>query len=608
MSRNGGMSEIGKRFRRLIDGHYSNRKIIIFLFFFCGFLLYFGPSFIQWLFSKDHGPVEAFEDHCMNERLANFHADAAAYDAAIIEYNGASEGEVINRYLPYVGNGILAVQTIPFNGRLFIKQGRTLSLDAQWDPLIAIIPDNNIQREATVMHFTHGIVYRYQCIKDGYHVTNQYYAHRIMDGIFVQDISISNPSSLSQKVTLQLSANQYWTDIKPANIQMDGIIHKYSITSGYVHLSDSNQIIVVSVVYAIPPKSVVIKPRSTTKLQFLTSVSYSNSPQTISQYANERKITEKNALKAIKKAISLQQQQQGIREQHVNIWQSYWHSGLSISESKAKDVLNGDKINSTIYYILSQIAQGIPDVEKSTSNNEGCYRGHHTLDAPRLWKDTSTIEGVNAIVKAWLITLEKQGCHRLITGGPSAVQQAIILSLGGLRFSNQHLEFNIDPQYLHRNYLFRRINYGNITHVNISVIVGEDNRAVLSVALDQSDSDYYGCDAGCLDSPVPLSQLYTNFPVKLTKPLTAILYITSDYQHMQDLRNALHVHEVEEAPAHDHHVMALHKHGHQLGGLPTFFWISICFLIIVFHMFLCKIIITEYCGHQDRQRTRYSKP
>lgn len=92
----------------------------------------------------------------------------------------------------------------------------------------------------------------------------------------------------------------------------------------------------------------------------------------------------------------------------------------------------------------------------------------------------------------------------------------------------------------------RRINYGNITHVNISVIVGDDNRAVLSVALDQSDSDYYGCDAGCLDSPVPLSQLYTNFPVKLTKPLTAILYITSDYQHMQDLRNALHVHEVEE--------------------------------------------------------------
>lgn len=64
--------------------------------------------------------------------------------------------------------------------------------------------------------------------------------------------------------------------------------------------------------------------------------------------------------------------------------------------------------------------------------------------------------------------------------------------------------------------------------------------------MDKSDSIYYGCDAGCLDAPVPLDQTYTTFPVKLTKPLTAILYITSDHQHMQDLRNALHVHEVDD--------------------------------------------------------------
>ena len=93
---------------------------------------------------------------------------------------------------------------------------------------------------------------------------------------------------------------------------------------------------------------------------------------------------------------------------------------------------------------------------------------------------------------------------------------------------------------------FRRISYGNVTHLNISVTVREDNRAVLGVALDKSDSVYFGCDAGCLDAPVSLSQSYTNFPVKLTKPLTAILYITSDYQHMQDLRNALHVHAVDD--------------------------------------------------------------
>ena len=92
----------------------------------------------------------------------------------------------------------------------------------------------------------------------------------------------------------------------------------------------------------------------------------------------------------------------------------------------------------------------------------------------------------------------------------------------------------------------RQIKYGNVTNLNITVTVNEDNRAVLGVAVDKSDSAFFGCQAGCEETPVQLSQSYTNFPVKVTKPLTAILYITSDQQHMQDLQNALHVKEVNE--------------------------------------------------------------
>lgn len=36
------------------------------------------------------------------------------------------------------------------------------------------------------------------------------------------------------------------------------------------------------------------------------------------------------------------------------------------------------------------------------------------------------------------------------------------------------------------------------------------------------------------------------FPVKLTEPLTAILYITQDKEHMTELRHAIHVKEVAE--------------------------------------------------------------
>lgn len=48
-----------------------------------------------------------------------------------------------------------------------------------------------------------------------------------------------------------------------------------------------------------------------------------------------------------------------------------------------------------------------------------------------------------------------QGCHNLIKAGASGVMQAMVLSIGSLRFSNHHLEFNMHPSYLHRDFIFR---------------------------------------------------------------------------------------------------------------------------------------------------------
>lgn len=185
----------------------------------------------------------------------------------------------------------------------------------------------------------------------------------------------------------------------------------------------------------------------------------------------------------------------------------------------------------------------------------------------------------------------------------------MVLSFGGFRFSNQHLEFDIHPKFLHRDMHFRRLNYGNLTHINVTVSVNEDNKAVLFVSVDREDkfSTYYACDGGCL-APEQISQSQKQFAVKLTDPLTSILYITADKQHIEDLRHALHVKEVVEAPAHQSHLIALHKHGHSLGGLPTLFWFSICAIIIIFHVFLCKLIVKEYCEPPDKVRYRVLKP
>lgn len=366
-----------------------------------------------------------------------------------------------------------------------------------------------------------------------------------------------------------------------------------------------------------------LKKRGTTNLELLTTVSYSE-PVTRAVYETgilKAKI-EKSAIEAMEKALQEavhdKDDYYDFRRQHIKAWNGLWATGFQISTSKAENSLNGDRINSTIYAVLSHVRayefeesitpQKKESIARALTYAEGCYDGHHTLEAENLWREMSTMEIVNDVVTSWLLTLEKKGCHNLIRAGASGMVQAMVLSFGSFRFSNQHLELRIHPKYLHRDYHFRRLNYGNMTHVNLTIEVTEDNKAVMYLALDRSDGSYYACDAGCLHEPVALSQIRRIFPVKLTDPFTAILYITSDKEHIEELHHAIHVKEVMEAPAHENHVLALHRHGHKLGSLPALFWVSVCAIIIIFHIFLCKLIAKEYLDPPDKMRYRYSKP
>ena len=147
-----------------------------------------------------------------------------------------------------------------------------------------------------------------------------------------------------------------------------------------------------------------------------------------------------------------------------------------------------------------------------------------------MWKVPSTITQLNDLVRTWLLTLELSGCAAMLQAGlyylssnsmilsivlfyfhnfmlltgADGVLQSMMLSLGGLQFKNHHLEFRTHPKDLHRDYFWRRLNYGNQTHLNLSVIVGDDNKAQLHAALDRNDKPYYACDAGCLDPPLKL--------------------------------------------------------------------------------------------------------
>jgi len=66
-----------------------------------------------------------------------------------------------------------------------------------------------------------------------------------------------------------------------------------------------------------------------------------------------------------------------------------WQSGFTISYSRAADALNGDKINSTIYYVLSNVPAPLHDtktspelaleLKKTLHYPDQCYKEHTSL-------------------------------------------------------------------------------------------------------------------------------------------------------------------------------------------------------------------------------------
>lgn len=614
------LGEYIRKGKRCLDWNLTYKKIFFILLCFTFIFLYVGSSIFRFLF-RHRVEIKDPLSRCMDDRLTPFYLQNSEFNANI-RHNPSLPEE--NSFIPYVGNGYFGIE-IQSDAYINIKKGRALGVPIYFHPFVSLSSSNGGFMESTVVEYNNAIVHRFQCFQE-YYVSYQYFAHRNMPSLFIQELEITNTKNQIVDVDLTLPRISDWPsavtqDIK---IQHGSIILEYqSVTGTVISNSRTEEIIVISIVYKKLPRTMTLKKRGVTKLEILISIQYSQ-PIKKSKFHEKKREVEKRAIESIKAALQEAQHEDkdssyyNLKKQHINVWNNIWATGFSISTSKAEHIINGDRINATMYAVLchartfefeeSITPQRKQEIERALTYADGCYDSYHTLQAENLWLDMSSLDELNNLVSSWMLTLEKQGCHNLLRAGASGVIQAMVLSFGSFRFSNQHLELNIHPKYLHREYNFRRLNYGNMTHVNVSISVTDENKAIIYVALDRSDRSYYACDAGCLDEPVLLGPSKKIFPVKLTEPITAILYITADKQHMEELHKAIHVKEVVEAPAHEHHVIALHKHGHHLGGLPTLFWVSICAIIIIFHVFLCKLIVKEYCEPPDKLRYRYSKP
>ena len=92
-------------------------------------------------------------------------------------------------------------------------------------------------------------------------------------------------------------------------------------------------------------------------------------------------------LQFTKKALEMDAM--ALKQDHIHVWQNLWRTGLSISFSKAAEAINGDRINATLYYVLSNVRSLIHEANTSLIEKnmlakqleyaEGCYGYHHTL-------------------------------------------------------------------------------------------------------------------------------------------------------------------------------------------------------------------------------------
>ncbi|GFV17616.1 uncharacterized protein KIAA2013 homolog [Trichonephila clavipes] len=607
------LCDLFRRCKRALDSYMSLRKAFLLAIIIFGFLLYVGPSVFRWLRKKTPIMIDP-NIGCIASNMNALLRESQVFDASV--YRSYEPDEPY--FLPYVGNGKIGVP-LDKKEELYVYYKRYLSIPINYHPIVQVdIPGASTQ-DGTAVHYTSGIAYKFQCFnmreilrRHPVSVIHQVYAYRVSPSLLIQQIEIMNP--LNEDLTLMLrQESSTSSENTPLVITLpNGNKFEYKVFSEEIKVPESSRSIMISIAATKVPSTITIPPKSSKKLVIRTAVHYSElSSVPISETVKQK--LESQSQMDLRNALDTDPLY--LRMKHVEAWKKLWHSGFTISISRALGALNGDKINATLYYMMSNSRDFMSETDITPHQRlsyqkylyvpDKCYSGHHTLQASTLWSDLKSISEVNKVVHLWFLTLNKQGCHRLLLAGAEGVMQAMILSFGGFKFSDHHLEFDTEPKDLHRDYHFRRIIYGNSTHVNVSVIVQEDNKALIYAALDRSDKDYYACDGGCLDPPVKLGSESVQLPVKLTSPITAILYITADKQHMEELKHAIHVAEVVEAPAHEHHIIALHRHGHQLGGLPAFFWVSIAFLIAVFHLFLAKLIYNEYCGNQEKSRGRY---
>lgn len=456
---------------------------------------------------------------------------------------------------------------------------------------------------ATAIFYREGLIRTVRCLqidltdshRDCVSVREEYFAHRSRPHLYVQRIRVSNPSD--KVVAFDISSQKPLSGAKISTSVEKVQDRQFLLSSGRVSLEDGKSILIV-----IATKKLVNRVQVSPKSEFdetVLSVIYTSEPIDSGKLEENFSKLREAAKKEMLEVMPLRADE--IYHEHQQIWADLFVSGIEMRKIKDAHTPSCDTINITLYYILS--CSPAPLVDPLLSNEERekmeltlnyadhCFSGHATMHAENLWP--GKLSGITQLLQLWelwKLTLQKRGCKSLVLAGAHGLVQGMLLSFGGLQFTENHLQFQSDPHVLHNSYSLRGIHY-NKDLINLAVLLDQEEKPYLHVSVKFQDKlvKLYACEAGCLNEPIELTSEIRGhtFPVLVTQPLTPLLYISTELTHLQDLRHTLHLKEIL---AHEEHMAK------QYPGLPFLFWFSVASLITLFHLFLFKLIYNEYCG------------
>ncbi|XP_061907842.1 uncharacterized protein KIAA2013 homolog isoform X1 [Entelurus aequoreus] len=508
---------------------------------------------------------------------------------------------------PFVtGNGHILIDTD--SNRLWVasssQPGSAPVHQADYSPIVSVhLEGKQAEARATMMWFRKGSVLSVRCAARGavqssrgcVTIREEFMAHRSRHNVYLQRVHINNPTD--KPATFEVSSKTTDFDRK-FSTSVDKVENKEIVlASGRVSLEKNRMVLVVVVTKKLSGR-IQVFPNSeyTDNIVSVVRTSQPIEPSKLDEtFVSLRDEAKKELGELLKANVD------DLVIDHQQAWMDLFISGVEMRKITDSHTPSSRTVNATLYYMLSSWAAPLLErrlgseergaLESSLNYADHCFSGHATMHAENLWPErVSSAAQILQLVTLWTLTLQKRGCKALVAAGAHGAMQGMALSFGGLQFTENHLQFQADPDVLHNSYALRGIRY-NRDLINLAVLLDGEGKPFLHVSVKPQEKPVklYACEAGCLNEPVELTSEVKGhtFPVMVTQPITPLLYISPDLRHLQDLRHTLHLKAIL---AHEEHM------ANRYPGLPFLFWFSVASLITLFHLFLFKLIYNEYCG------------